>query len=386
MKKQQIKSIKKFIPHISASLLSILAVACVIFRVMSSPPDYNEAMVFAAKLSLPTGNTAVSDTEETSQAESQEPSEVSEDKKQEASEKPKKKAEAVPVNAELSEPTEEELAEYDKAHEGENKYTVYETNITGAGEKYDNFYVKNNASADIDIGEELSGELGFTIEKNDQPQVLIVHTHTGESYLKYDTGYYYESYYPRTDDNNENVCAVGAAITKSLNKRGIKTIHDTTKHDESYNGAYDNSMETIQSYLKKYPSIKVVLDIHRDAFSTYEDGAMKKPTFKTADGQKAAQIMIMAGCDVDGVRDFPEWRYNLRFALRLQQTAETLYPGMTRPLNFGDFVYNMNANTGSLLIEVGTDGNSLNEVKLAGSLLGNALAECLEKSASPENS
>ena len=91
--------------------------------------------------------------------------------------------------------------------------------------------------------------------------------------------------------------------------------------------------------------------------------------------------MIMAGCDVDGVRDFPEWRYNLRFALRLQQTAETLYPGMTRPLNFGDFVYNMNANTGSLLIEVGTDGNSLNEVKLAGSLLGNALAECLEKSA-----
>ena len=353
---------------------------------MSSPPDYNEAMVFAAKLSLPTGNTAVSDTEETSQVESQEPSEVSEDKKQEASEKPKKKAEAVPVNAELSEPTEEELAEYDKAHEGENKYTVYETNITGAGEKYDNFYVKNNASADIDIGEELSGELGFTIEKNDQPQVLIVHTHTGESYLKYDTGYYYESYYPRTDDNNENVCAVGAAITKSLNKRGIKTIHDTTKHDESYNGAYDNSMETIQSYLNKYPSIKVVLDIHRDAFSTDEDGAMKKPTFKTADGQKAAQIMIMAGCDVDGVRDFPEWRYNLRFALRLQQTAETLYPGMTRPLNFGDFVYNMNANTGSLLIEVGTDGNSLNEVKLAGSLLGNALAECLEKSASPENS
>ena len=145
-------------------------------------------------------------------------------------------------------------------------------------------------------------------------------------------------------------------------------------------------METIQSYLEKYPSIKVVLDIHRDAFSTDEDGAMKKPTFKTADGQKAAQIMIMAGCDVDGVRDFPEWRYNLRLALRLQQTAERLYPGMTRPLNFGDFVYNMNANTGSLLIEVGTDGNSLNEVKLAGSLLGNALAECLEESASPGNS
>lgn len=380
MKKKQIKSIKKFIPHISASILSILAVICVVFRVMSSPPDYNEAMVFAARLSLPAGNTSMNDTSEASIDESQESYEASEDKKQEASEKPKKKADTVPVNAELSEPTEEELAEYDKAHEGENKYTVYETNITGAGEKYDNFYVKQNASEDIDIGEELNSELGFTIKETDQPQVLIVHTHTGESYLKYDTGYYYESYYPRTDDNNENVCAVGAAIAKSLNERGIKTIHDTTKHDESYNGAYDNSMETIQEYLEKYPSIKVVLDIHRDAFSTDEDGAMKKPTFTTADGQKAAQIMIMAGCDVDGVRDFPEWRYNLRFALRLQQMTETLYPGMTRPLNFGDFVYNMNANTGSLLIEVGTDGNSLNEVKLAGSLLGNALAETLKES------
>lgn len=379
MKKQKIKSIKKYIPHISASVLSILAVACVLIRIISSPPDYNEAMVFAAKLSLPSGDTSMADTKEVIAEKNSKSADSPKSEKQESSQKPDKKAEPVPVNAEISEPTDEELAEYDKAHEGENKYTVYETNITGIGEKYDNFYVKQNASAEIDIGEELNSELGFTPEKTDEPQVLIVHTHTGESYLKYDTGYYYESYYPRTDNNNENVCAVGEAITKSLNERGIKTIHDTTKHDESYNGAYDNSMETIQEYLEKYPSIKVVLDIHRDAFSTDEDGAMKKPTFTTADGQKAAQIMIMAGCDVDGVRDFPEWRYNLRFALKLQQTAETMYPGMTRPLNFGDFVYNMNANTGSLLIEVGTDGNSLNEVKLTGTLLGNALAETLEK-------
>lgn len=379
MKNQKIKSIKKFIPHISASVLSILAVACIFIRIIGSPADYDEAMVFAAKLSLPSGNTSRSDAKETTAKESPKASDTSQEEKQETSKSSKKKAKQEPVNAELSEPTEEELAEYDKAHEGENKYTVYETNITGAGEKYDNFYVKQNASAEIDIGEELNSELGFTPEKTDEPQVLIVHTHTGESYLKYDTGYYYESYYPRTDNNDENVCAVGEAITKALNERGIKTIHDTTKHDESYNGAYDNSMETIQKYLEEYPSIKVVLDIHRDAFSTDEDGAMKKPTFTTADGQKAAQIMIMAGCDVNDVRDFPEWRYNLRFALKLQQTAETMYPGMTRPLNFGDFVYNMNANTGSLLIEVGTDGNSLNEVKLSGTLLGNALAEVLEE-------
>lgn len=379
MKKQKIKSIKKFIPHISASALSILAAACILFRIMSYPPDYDEAMVFAARLSLPSGNTSGADAKEVIAEADSKSTEASKDNKQESSQKSDEKTEQASINAELSEPTEEELAEYDKEHEGENKYTVYETNITGAGEKYDNFYVKQNASENIDIGEELNSELGFTLEKTDEPQVLIIHTHTGESYLKYDTGYYYESYYPRTDNNDENVCAVGEAITKSLNERGIKTLHDTTKHDESYNGAYDNSMETIQKYLEKYPSIKVVLDIHRDAFSTDEDGAMKKPVFTTADGQKAAQIMIMAGCDVDGVRDFPEWRYNLRFALKLQQTAETMYPGMTRPLNFSDVVYNMNANTGSLLIEVGTDGNSLNEVKLTGTLLGNAIAETLEK-------
>ncbi len=379
MKKIQIKSIKKLVPYAAGVSLSILALVCVLLRIISASPNYNEAMVFAARLSLPSGNTSMTESDEAASAEDSEASDSSTDKKQKSSEKPKKKAEQIPVNAEISEPTEKELAEYDKSHENENKYTVYETNITGAGEKYDNFYVKQNASEKIDIEEELNGKLGFTPEKTDKPQVLIVHTHTCEGYLKYDTGYYYESYYPRTNNNNENVCAVGEAITKALNKRGIKTLHDTTQHDNpSYNGAYDRSMETIQEYLEKYPSIKVVLDIHRDAFSTDEDGAMKKPTFTTADGQKAAQIMIMAGCDVDDVRDYPEWRYNLRFALKLQQTAETLYPGMTRPLNFGDFVYNMNANTGSLLIEVGTDGNSLNEVKLTGTLLGDAIAETLE--------
>lgn len=380
MKKLQIKKLKKFIPHISSFMLSILAVTCVLLRVINASPDFDEAMVFAARLSLPSGNTISEEAKETAAPENSESSNSNKTNTQESSVQSKKKPKkTIPINAEISNPTKEEIAEYDEAHEGENKYTVYETNITGAGEKYDNFYVKQNASEKIDIESELNGELGFTPEKTDEPQVLIVHTHTCESYLKYDTGYYYESYYPRTDDNNENVCAVGEAITKSLNSQGIKTIHDTTQHDNpSYNGAYDRSMETIQKYLEKYPSIKVVLDIHRDAFSTDEDGAMKKPTFTTPDGQKAAQIMIMAGCDVDGVRDYPEWRYNLRFALQLQQNAETLYPGMTRPLNFGDFVYNMNANTGSLLIEVGTDGNSLNEVKLAGTLLGNAISETLK--------
>lgn len=386
MKNIKNKSLKKFAPAFSAFMLSFLAITCVFLRVMECAPDYSDAMVFAAKLSLPAGETNLDKEENAADADVQNSDNTagSNNQKEEVSSENSDNKQKASVGADISEPTKEELAEYDKEHEGENKYEVYETNITANGEKYNNFYVKQNASEKIDIGEELGEKLGFTPEETDKPQVLIVHTHTCEGYLKYDTGYYYESYYPRTTDNSENVCAVGEEITKSLNSHGIVAIHDTTQHDSpSYNGAYDRSMETIQKYLKKYPSIKVVLDIHRDAFSTDEEGAMKKPVFTTPDGKKAAQIMIMAGCDIDGVRDFPDWRYNLRFALQLQQKAETLYPGMTRPLNYGDFVYNMNANTGSLLIEVGTDGNSLNEVKLTGSLLGNAIAETLGDNLEP---
>lgn len=367
------------IPIVSALMLSVLAVICVFSRLAECTPDYSDAMVFAAKLSLPAGETIMSEEEKIVESSTKKADTTSQSSDKNSSASADNSSRAVSASVDTSTPTKEELDKYEKEHEGENKYEVYGTNITGSGEKYDNFYIKQNASETIDVGKELESELGFTPEKTDKPQVLIVHTHTCESYLKYDTGYYYESYYPRTTDNSENVCAVGEEIAKSLNARGIVTLHDTTQHDNpSYNGAYDRSMETIQKYLKKYPSIKVVLDIHRDAFSADSDGSMKKPVFTTPDGQTASQIMIMAGCDVDGIRDFPDWRYNLRFALKLQHKAETLYPGMTRPLNYGDFAYNMKANTGSLLIEVGTDGNSLNEVKLTGSLLGNVIAETLE--------
>lgn len=386
MKKRQKFKIKKFLFGSVSGLLSCLAVYCVILRISEALPDYDNFQIFAAQLAMPTGQTDIKD-EQTS-APQQEVKENTKDKKTDTKSNakdsnPKAKdssaeGEKASITAALPTTTKEDIAAYDKAHKNEEKYDIYEDNFTGAGEAYDNFYVKKNASIDINIGKELNGKLGFKPEKTDEPQVLIVHTHACESYLPYDIDYYYESYYPRTTDNSKNVCAVGEAIKKSLEAKGIVTIHDTTQHDDpSYSGAYDRSMETIQKYLKKYPSIKVVLDIHRDAFSPAEDGSMTKPVF-TYDGKNAAQIMIMAGCDPDGSENYPDWRYNLRFALKLQNTAETLYPGMTRPLNYGDFSYNMMANTGSLLIEVGTDGNSLAEAVYSGSLLGNVIAKTLE--------
>lgn len=264
-----------------------------------------------------------------------------------------------------------------KSREGVKKYEIIETQYGAGGSQYKNFFVKNRTNYTLNIEELLQQPLGFKMDDSRQVQVLIVHTHTSESYMDEDNGFFYEDFYPRTTDNNKNITQVGQRIAQSLKEAGIGVVHATTSHDHpSYNGSYDRSYNTTMEYLEKYPNIKVILDIHRDSISS-ESGGKVKPTF-TYNNKKAAQIMIMAGYDEDGSYDYPDWNYNLRFALRLQQQAESMYPGMTRPLYFGDFVYNMNVNTGSLLIEIGTDANTLDEAKYTGELLGNALAEVLQ--------
>ncbi len=280
-------------------------------------------------------------------------------------------------------PTEKEIAAYKSAHSGEETYPVLEFTTTQGNIAYSGVQVKNSSSFDLDIKKELSGKPGFTLEKTDQPQVLIYHTHTTEGFLEYDTGYYYESFYPRSTDPEKNVCAVGEEIRKSLESAGICAVHDTTIHDDpSYTGAYYRSYDTVMEYMKKYPSIKVVLDIHRDGIGT--DSQRSKPIF-TADGKKAAQMMILAGYNYDDSEDFRHWEYNLRFALQLQKTAAEKYPGMVRPLSFGDFMYNMNICPGSLLIEIGADSNTLEEVRYTGYLLGGVLSDVLKSAPYQQN-
>lgn len=262
-------------------------------------------------------------------------------------------------------------------HEDEVHYPVITTQYGESGVSCDNFYIKDTSGEVSDFEELLKLPLGFEFEKSDEIQVLIFHTHTTESYLEYDEGYYHRSFYPRSEDSSKNMVSVGKAIAESLREKGIGVIHATEVHDSpEYTGAYDRSWDTIKKYTEQYPSIKVVLDIHRDSIAG-DDGVKFKPTFEV-DGRKAAQIMIMAGCDPYGEYGFPDWEYNLRFALKLQQCAEDMYPGMTRPLYFGNFSYNMPITRGSLLIEMGTDVNTLSEAQYTGKLLGNVLARVLQ--------
>lgn len=266
----------------------------------------------------------------------------------------------------------------DKHSPGEKTYKIVESQFSSSGLKYENFYVKNIAGKEINIAKELKTRPDVHIKKSDEPQVLIYHTHTSESYLKKDEGFFYESYYPRSTDNMRNVTQVGEAITKKLVEHGIPTIHDQTYHDSpTYNGSYSRSKRTILSNLEKYPSIQVTIDVHRDSMGDLEHGKIK-PTFKI-NGTKAAQIMIVAGCDKDASNGFPDWEYNLRLALRLQKCCETMFPGLTRPLSFGNFKYNMNLSHGGMLIEVGSDVNTLTEAVYSGTLVGEALASVLNE-------
>ena len=238
--------------------------------------------------------------------------------------------------------------------------------------------IRNVTSVSNSILEEESRKpLDFEIEFNGEPQILIMHTHETESYEPYTRDFYDSSFTSRTTDDSKNMAAVGSAIAAQLENAGIGVIHDTTKHDyPSYNGSYDRSRVTVQNILDEYPSIKVVLDIHRDAIER-ADGTRIAPTTEI-NGKKAAQLMIICGCD-DGTMGMPNCLKNFRFASALQQQFETDYPTLSRPVLFDYRKYNQDMTTGSLLIEVGGHANSIEEAVYSGELIGKSLVDLFTK-------
>jgi len=210
---------------------------------------------------------------------------------------------------------------------------------------------------------------------SDEPQVLILHTHTTESYEPYEKDWYDESYTSRSADPGNGVVAVGEAIAGQLAAAGINVIHDCTMHDLTYNGAYSRSLGTALGVLDRYPSVKIVLDIHRDAIE-YEDGT-RVSAVTDIDGKKAAQTMIICAAD-DGTYGVPGFMNNLHFASALQQSMESRYPTLTRPVLFQYCQYNQQVSPGALLIEVGSHGNSIDQAVYSGELIGKSLAELLK--------
>ncbi len=230
--------------------------------------------------------------------------------------------------------------------------------------------INNATQYSVDLNAMCAEDL--TLNTNtDGPQVLVVHTHTTECY----DGDQMNGETERNTDENRNVIAVGNAICAALEENGIKTLHDTTYHDyPSYQGAYTRALGTIENQLKNNPSIKIVLDVHRDAF-IYPDGSKLRVACEQ-NGIATAQVMIVAGTDSMGLWH-DNWRENLKFAAHIQNAAEIMYPGLMRPVNLRTERFNEHMTMGSLILEVGSNGNTLAEATEGGRCVARAIAAVL---------
>lgn len=266
-----------------------------------------------------------------------------------------------------------ETQKYEKA--GALKDRTYITD--GVTDTVGNVRIKNTNKTQIDASSMLNKKADLTVDR-DKPAVLIFHTHTTETYQIAEREYYATDFAPRSESEQVNMIRVGKAIAEQIEKAGYNVIHDKTIYDTKYNGAYERSRKGAEAILKKYPSIKIVLDIHRDAIQL-KDGTKIRPV-ATVNGKKAAQIMIISGCQEEGngVTNLPDWKYNLTFALQLQKELEDNFQGITRPLYFCARSYNMNLTHCSLLVEMGSDANTLEQAVYSGKCLGVAVGKMLE--------
>lgn len=227
----------------------------------------------------------------------------------------------------------------------------------------------NYAGYSVDIPAMLQQPLQWELT-GDEPTVLILHTHGTESYVN--TENYPESSAYRSLDINYNVVSVGTYLTRLLEKAGISVIHDQQLHDKpSYSGAYTQSRESVQAYLEQYPSIRLVLDLHRDSI---EDSSGKQVayTLSTSRGT-AAKLMLVMGTDAGGLH-YPNWEENLALAVKLQAQLEKNNPGLCRPLSFRSSRFNQDLSPGAVLVEMGSAGNTRQEALLSAELLANAIA------------
>ena len=235
--------------------------------------------------------------------------------------------------------------------------------ISFSAEDLDLFGFHDQSGQHPDLEQLLSAPLKWRLNDG-RVRVLIVHTHTTESY----TGNYEPVEPYRSLEETQNMLAIGDELARVLELGGIQVIHDRTIHDyPDYSGAYQRTRQTIAARLEEYPTVCMVLDLHRDAAAGDDYGALV--TQATVGGQSSAQLMFVAGSGFDG------WQHNLSLALKLSAQLEREDPGITRPVSLRAKQYNLDLNPGSLLVEVGAAGNTRQEAIIAANALGRAIVE-----------
>lgn len=256
------------------------------------------------------------------------------------------------------------------------KITEKDLSNSGANTSFQNIYFNNATGTNININQLLNSNINFRVEKNAGPQVLIYHTHATECYMDKKADYYTDKDKTRTTDKSKNMVAVGEVLANEIEKSGFSVVHDKTLHDyPSYSGSYNNSANTINKTLKKYPSIKIIIDLHRDSIGTKTE---KTATTKLINGKSAAQVMLVMGSNTGFIDNHPNWKENLKLATRLQQTFNNKYPGLSRALLLRSSLYNQNLSKGAMLIEIGTEANTLSEAKYSATLVGKSIVSVMK--------
>ena len=240
----------------------------------------------------------------------------------------------------------------------------------GVPNKYTNTYksvqIKNGTS--YNLTEEM---LNPDIEVNNK-NIIIFHTHTCESYTPTEKFNYTQTGTYRTTDLNYSVARVGKELTTQLSSYGYNIIHDTTYHDyPAYTGSYERSMNTVKNILANN-NADVILDIHRDAIADYSYA----PTVKIGD-EYAAQLMFVIGTDGGGL-DHPNWQQNLKFAIKIQEKANELYPGLFKPIILRNSRYNQHLGKAASIIEVGATGNTMEQCLTSMKYLAKVISEVMK--------
>ncbi len=237
-----------------------------------------------------------------------------------------------------------------------------------ANVEYGNVKIKNQTT--YELTEEM---LNPNIEIENK-NIVLFHTHTCESYTASDKYNYTPTGNFRTTDLNFSVARVGVELENQLKQYNHNVIHNTTYHDyPNYTGSYTRSLETVENILKDNPS-DIIIDLHRDAIGSRSDYA---PIVKIGDEDIAAQIMFVIGTNEGGLWH-PNWNQNLKFAIKLQQKAEEMYPGLFKPIMLTKSRYNQHTSKFASIIEVGATGNTLDQCLTSMKYLAKVIDEIMK--------
>lgn len=201
-------------------------------------------------------------------------------------------------------------------------------------------------------------------ESVENPQVAIYSTHSAESYVPY-CGQESQS------GSRGGVYVASSVVAETLDKKGIKTLVSDTIHDyPDWRKSYSNSLATASKLLADNPSIKIIIDMHRDG------GVPKSSTTAEINGKSAAKIMLVVGSNQR--YEHPNWQQNLALSKQIGAKMDEMYPGLLRTVKVQNGRYNQHISTHSILVEMGATENTIEEVQYSAAMLANVLAAVLK--------